>query len=302
VIATLHCGGQLLLSASKNDVVSFLQQHDIKVLFGVKATYQDLLHPSATNVLSSVNIGTAFSAGAPLPVDVHQKFTQQYRVSIKQDYGSTETGTISLEEHVIESGHVSDSVSTPFCVGFPLDHIQITTVPPNPDSVARRSNNGDELWVRGKAVAIGYLKEGLILPCVDHNGWFHTRDIVQVDQVSKRIFMVDRLRAPLLVNENTTVYPQFIEEKILEGYHAAWREGAPKSGIDLKIVIAVGNQKQSEFKVKLVVVPAEGVHISASSLEDWCKLQFPELLFIMEIVAEERLPRSPAGKLLLKYL
>jgi len=133
-----------------------------------------------------------------------------------------------------------------------LEHISIKTVP-----IKDWPFVGEELLVKGEAVFIGYLSAGFLLPGLDEESWYHTSDIVALDQ--RGIFIFDRLR-PEIVFKGHKIFPQVIEKKLVENIDG------------VKNAFAIQRGEESVIRI---IVTHEGAEISKILVEDWCASNFP---------------------------
>jgi len=233
----------------------------ITLLFGLATTYQALLRdPATAPALKTVRY--ALSAGAPLPAGLFDAFLAERGIPIRQDYGTTETGTISLD--------LLDDAS-PATVGAPLDHLEW-----------RLAERG-EMFVRSPAVATHYLASGTPAPLLDQHGWFHTGDIAAYDGVGFRL--IRRLR-PLIPVPGGVIDPDRLE-RVLESL----------PGVTEAAVLSAGRGSQSVVRAVVVTAALDVAAVLCQLRERVSPMELPDLV---EVRSE--LPHSPAGKILRKYL
>jgi len=233
----------------------------ITLLFGLAATYQALLRDTATaSALATVRC--ALSAGAPLPDGLFDAFLAERGIPIRQDYGTTESGTISLD---------SFEEPSPATVGAPLDHLDW------------RLAEGGELVVRSPAVASHYLASGAPAPLLDRHGWFHTGDIAAFD--GKNLRLIRRLR-PLIPVSGGVIDPDRLE-RVLESL----------PGIAEAAVLSTGSGPHSVLRAVVAPASLDAAVVLGHLRERVSPVELPDLI---EVRSE--LPRSPAGKILRKYL
>lgn len=233
----------------------------ITLLFGLATTYRALLRePATAPVLATVRY--ALSAGAPLPDGLFDLFLAERGVPIRQDYGTTETGTISLDLR---------AEASPATVGAPLNHLEW-----------RLAESG-ELFVRSPAVASHYLASGAPAPVLDRHGWFHTGDIAAFD--GKSLHLIRRLR-PLIPVSGGVIDPDRLE-RVLESL----------PGVTEAAVVSTGSWPHSGIRAVVVAAPLDAAAVLCQLRELVSPAELPDLV---EVRSE--LPRSPAGKILRKYL
>jgi len=233
----------------------------ITLLFGLATTYQALLRDTAI-APALATVRCALSAGAPLPGGLFDAFLAQHGVAIRQDCGTTETGTISLD--------LPDEPD-PATVGAPLDHLKW-----------RLADSG-ELLVRSPAVASHYITFGEPAPVLDRHGWFHTGDIAAFD--GRRLRLIRRLR-PLIPVPGGVIDPDHLE-RVLESL----------PGVTEAAVVPAGSGPHSMLRAVVVAASLDAAAVLCQLRERVPPAEVPD---IVEVRSE--LPRSPAGKILRKYL
>jgi len=231
------------------------------LLFGLATTYQALLRdPSSAPVLTSLR--SVLSAGAPLPDGLFDAFLAERGIPIRQDYGTTETGTISLD--LLHEPN-------PAAVGAPLDHLEWRLV------------ESGELVVRSPAVASHYIASGTLAPALDPQGWFHTGDIAAFD--GKNLRLIRRLR-PLIPVPGGVINPDHLE-RVLESL----------PGVTEAAVVPAGSGSHSALRAVVVAASLDAAAVLVQLRERVSPVELPD-----QVEVRSELPRSPAGKILRKYL
>jgi long-chain acyl-CoA synthetase len=134
----------------------------------------------------------AVTGGAPLGPDTF-RFFRAIGVKLKQVYGSTEAGLVSLQP-TAEAG--PNSAGRP-CPGYEV-------------KIAQRG----EVLVKGAGVFRGYLKnEEATREVIDRDGWFHTGDAGFIDPQG-HLVIIDRFKDVGTLADGTPFAPQFIENKL----------------------------------------------------------------------------------------
>ncbi|MGH2449360.1 MAG: class I adenylate-forming enzyme family protein [Chloroflexota bacterium] len=152
------------------------------VVFGLAGTYETWIEGRKPDAFG---IRWALSAGAPLPKGLKERCVENIGVTIRQDYGTTETGSIAIDttEH-----------AAPDDVGVPLPHIET------------RIHEG-EIEVTGEAVALGYLRAGQLLARQEQ--WYRTGDAGTFDEQG-RLRLGARMR-PVLQRGERLMQPAELE-------------------------------------------------------------------------------------------
>ncbi|MGI8827437.1 MAG: class I adenylate-forming enzyme family protein [Chloroflexota bacterium] len=242
------------------------------IVFGLATTFEALLEARLPGgALARVKL--AFSAGAPLPGGLFDSMLDRQGLAIRQDYGTTETGTISLD---------TGTWAAPSTVGTVMDHLQLRLSPPL-DQPLDEGEQG-EILVRSPAVAHAYSAVDGQVAAVDGDGWYRTRDVGYFDR-RQRLCIRRRLR-PLLRLPKNAIRPEALETVIrdMPGVHE---------------VVVVGRPHAGASDIRAIVV---GPGLEQAAVRAWCRsrLAAEEVPQIIEM--RDHLPRSPAGKILQKYL
>jgi acyl-CoA synthetase (AMP-forming)/AMP-acid ligase II len=190
---------------------------------------------------------------------------------IRQDYGATEVGTISLDTR---------GEPDPRSVGVPLPHMEVEMRPERRD---RGPEAYREVLVRSPATAAGYVDGGRLVPCVDRDGWYHTGDAGEWK--GSALTLGGRLREQVVVDGRPID---------LDRVEAVIRT-CP--GVEDVVVTTEGEGGSTTLVATVVAPSADGVE-----LERWCARALPPHEAPARIVLRRELPRSPAGKVLGKYL
>jgi acyl-CoA synthetase (AMP-forming)/AMP-acid ligase II len=245
------------------------------IVFGLGPLYQALVDSGDPYELRDAfrSVRLSLSAGAPLPPGLFDRFAACTGLPIRQDYGTTETGTIAIQ---------TEDVPNPEKVGVPLSHIEVRlgTQSGESDGPDRRG----EVQVRSMAVAAGYVTGGVLIPCTDEEGWYHTRDRASTGGGGE-LCLVGRLREPI-VTVGGVVQPERVESVIRS-----------KPGVREVVVLAT---RERPNRVMAVVEASDLLHREA--LLAWCRSHLAQHEVPAELDLRSELPRSPAGKVLQKYL
>lgn len=238
------------------------------MVIGLASTYQAFLDADLpADALASARV--LLCAGAPLPTGLFQAFEHRYGLAIRQDYGTTEAGTISIDY---------PGMADPDTVGHPLSHLQMRVSRDTKDPVD--DDEAGEIQVRGTAVAGGVLDSTGIHAATDEAGWYHTGDVGRLRD-DGTIRVERRLRHPVVI-DGITVRPEKIEQTI-----------ARMPGVEDVAVLPLDDDRGAAIRA---VVVASG--ISARDVEYWCVTQLPAGNVPRIIDIRSALPRSPAGKIL----
>jgi long-chain acyl-CoA synthetase len=263
-------------------VLADIARKKITIFPAVPTMYTALVnHPKIKEFdLSSVSMWA--SGGAPLPLDVLQRFEALTGHSPREGYGLTETaplGTLQIKNGPARQGSV----------GLPAPHSILEVVDLETGTKVLSVGEKGEICFRGPQVMKGYWKKREATEDAFRGGRFHTGDIGFIDQ-DGFVTLVDR-KKDMILSGGFNVFPRNIEEAIYE--HPAVAEvtviGIPDAyrGQSAKAFIAL-KPGQAPF----------GIDELRVFLSD--KLAKYEMPTEMEIRAS--LPKTPVGKLSKKEL
>jgi long-subunit acyl-CoA synthetase (AMP-forming) len=263
LLCALSTGARVALASNAASAVLIAEEWRPTILFGLPPVYESLLASKEPAWAGSLRL--CLSAGAPLDRWIYDSFLRSSGLHVRQDYGTTETGTIAIDVN---------GAARPETVGRPLPHVSVRVVPV-PGQTAQ------EILVRSPAVAPWYIDaSGELLSCLDSQGWFHTGDAGEVDP-SGNLKVQRRLRS-LVAVDGRPVDPYALEQ-VLAGVpgikEAAVYEYASGALRALLVPWAAHESEEVLTRARLACSPQ-----------------------IASFELRPTLPRSPAGKLLYKYL
>jgi long-chain acyl-CoA synthetase len=280
---SMRAGATLVLMADPNPFIlnrgralDLIQRHRVTLFPGVPFNFRLLAEAPEQADLSSLR--ACFSAGTALPHDAFRGFYERYGIAVRQLYGSTETGvmTINLD---------ADPVATAASVGTSVPGVQLVAV-----DVSRRpvsAGEAGELAVRGPAVARGYADADELSRESFHDGFYFTGDLGHVD-AQGRVFLTGRKKRFIEVRGHK-VDPVEVEDVLTA--HPNVREA---------VVVGVKGAVEGEEIVKAAVVAANGCE--QRELIAFCQQRLANFKVPQIVEFRDEIPKSPLGKILRKYL
>jgi len=172
----------------------------IKLIKLLKKFGVDISHKLLKDVYAPFggNLKQIVCGGAMLNPEVVKGF-RDLGVHITNGYGITECGplvSMNTETH-----------TEPYSIGKPAINLEIKVVDLNEDNVG-------ELCVKGDSVSKGYYKDAKATAEVfDKNGFFHTGDLVRVDNKG-RLFLSGRKKNLIVLSNGKNVCPEEVETEI----------------------------------------------------------------------------------------
>jgi long-chain acyl-CoA synthetase len=250
---------------------------------GVPTMFIGLLGHPLTSQLDLTSLKMCNSGGAPLPIDVQQRYQDVAGCALREGWGMTETTT---------SGTFTPKEAEPHpgSCGLPVPGSRMRVMPLDGSDRELPAGERGEVCIAGPNVTAGYWKRpDATAEAMTADGFLRTGDIGYMDE-DGWVYIVDRTKDMILCS-GYNVYPRTIEEAIYEhpsveevsviGVDDPYRGQAPKAFIKLK----TGAEPLYFDELQAFLAPRLGKH---------------ERLQAMEI--RDALPRTPVGKLSKKEL
>jgi long-chain acyl-CoA synthetase len=250
---------------------------------GVPTMFIGLLGHPLTSQLDLTSLKMCNSGGAPLPIDVQQRYQDVAGCALREGWGMTETTT---------SGTFTPKEAEPHpgSCGLPVPGSRMRVMPLDGSDRELPAGERGEVCIAGPNVTAGYWKRpDATAEAMTADGFLRTGDIGYMDE-DGWVYIVDRTKDMILCS-GYNVYPRTIEEAIYEhpsveevsviGVDDPYRGQAPKAFIKLKS----GAEPLDFAELQAFLAPRLGKH---------------ERLQAMEL--RDALPRTPVGKLSKKEL
>jgi len=280
----LASGNELLLR-SRFDVEAVL--HDIEVnrvttFPGVPTMWIAFVnHPGIEQRDLSALRGCG-SGGAPLPVEVADRFQRISGLRLTSGWGMTETSPAG-------TGSPRDGPAKPGTIGIPLPGITLEIVAADDPHHVLGPGEVGELRVKGKNVMQRYWNRPADTAAAFADGAFLTGDIGTMDE-DGYFFILDR-KKDMILSGGFNVYPQVIEQAIYE-----------HPDVEEVLVIGVADPYRGEAAKAFVKLRSGASPLTLDALRDFLtdKIGRHEMPAALEIRAA--LPRTNVGKLSKKEL
>ena len=284
MLVAIATGSQMVLHIrfDPDRVLADIARKKITVVPAVPTMYTALVnHPKVKEFdLSSVTIWA--SGGAPLPMDVLQRFEALTGHSPREGYGLTETAPLGTMQ-------TKDGAARQGSVGLPAPHTVLEVVDLATGATVLPIGERGEICFRGPQVMKGYWNKPRETEEAFRGGRFHTGDIGVLDQ-DGFVTLVDR-KKDMILSGGFNVFPRNIEEAIYE-----------HPGVAEVTVIGIPDAYRGQSaKAFIALKPGQapfGIDELKAFLAD--KLAKYEMPTEMEIRAN--LPKTPVGKLSKKEL
>jgi fatty-acyl-CoA synthase len=277
-IPTLHAAGRVVLMRAfdPRQVCDLLGRERATLLFGVPATWLELLKLDYFTAASYPTLRVLGTGGAPCPMAVIDRLAERGFILL-QGYGLTETapgGTlISVEDWHRKAG----------TVGKPMAHVGLRVV----DDVGRDVPPGEigEVWFRGPNLFAGYWnRPEATAEAFTPDGWFRSGDLGRLDDEGF-LTLVDR-KKDMIISGGENVYSAEVEDALFA--HPAVAEAA---------VIGVPDEHWGEA-VRAIVALHPGSAASVEDLIEHCRGRLARYKAPKSVVFVDALPLNAAGKVL----
>jgi len=258
-------------------VLKTIVSEGITMFFGVPTVFIKLL---STN-MSGYNLSSVryyFTAAAPMPVEISQRWHEQHGHVIHEGYGLTETSPFASYNHDLKYKLGS--------IGTPIENVEMKIV--NLDGMELQPGDLGEIVIRGPNVMLGYWNRPLETAQVITDGWFHTGDIGRMDD-DNYFYIVDRLKDMINVS-GFKVYPAEVENAIYK--HPAVAEVA---------VYGVPDILKGEI-VKASILLKEGQVATPEEIIAFCSERMATYKIPRTINFNNSLPKNATGKVLKQHL
>jgi fatty-acyl-CoA synthase len=212
--------------------------------------------------------------GEAMPIPLIEKWHKK-GVLIRQGYGLTEVGpNVSSLNH-------EDAIRKKGSIGTMNFYYDAKLV--NKDFETVKPGEIGELVLSGPTVTPGYWKNEQATIDTIENGWFHTGDLMTMDEEGF-YYVVDRIKN-MYISGGENVYPAEVEHIILS--HQAIAEVA---------IIGVPDEKWGESG-KAFVILKSGHNFNQQEMFDYCVERMAKYKVPKHWQVMDELPKNDAGKI-----
>jgi long-chain acyl-CoA synthetase len=274
MMLSLHAGATLypLAKFDRRLVAQTIEQNRITMWTGVPFMFATLATTPFRPEPDFSSLRLCISASAPLPKKVCAGFHQRFGHYLRQLYGSTETGSISVNL----ARDIENSLES---VGLPLAHVEVKIF----DEEGRDVPAGDigEVAIKSAAAIRAYDGDNASHTRAFRNGYFFTGDLGRkADDDS--LYLVGR-KGFLINKAGYKINPREVEELL---------EAHPAVG---DVVVFGMPTSYGDEKVHALVVLREPCTVE--SLMGYCRGKIADFKIPSVIEFTDALPRTPTGKL-----
>jgi long-chain acyl-CoA synthetase len=256
----------------RRTVAELIEKEQISVFIAVPFMFTTLAQTNFRKKPDFSSLRLCVSASAPMPKKLNHLFYENFEIYVRQLYGSTETGTISVNL----SPEVAESLES---VGTPIKGVEVEVF--TDDRGIAGVDEMGEFAVKSPAAIKGYDNLEEVNKETFRNGYFFTGDLGKKNGHGL-LYLVGRKK--FFINKGGyKINPHDIEE-ILESH--------PK----VEEVVVIGEPSSyGDEKVKAVIVPKNPC--TEAEIVEHCRGKIADFKIPTVIEFRESLPKSPTGKI-----
>ncbi|HEV3312604.1 MAG TPA: long-chain fatty acid--CoA ligase [Chloroflexota bacterium] len=261
------------------DILEAVQAFRPTALPGVPALFVSIVNSDRVKNYDLRSIRVCVSGGAPLPVEIAERFHAITGGHLYEGYGLTEASPLTHAQPYDRSAPAGS-------IGLPVADTEAMLV----DETGNQAPTGEpgELLVRGPQVMRGYWKEPEDTRAVLHDGWLATGDVARMDE-NGFFFIVDR-KKELIITGGENIAPREIEEAIYR--HPMVSEVAVAG-----IPHGAGGEAAKAF-----IVLKPDASITEAEMKRWLGDELAHYKVPRSVEFRTELPKSPMGKILRRVL
>jgi fatty-acyl-CoA synthase len=249
------------------------------ILWGVPTMLKMMSDDPAFDEVSLETVRYAIVGGEAMPEPLIRTW-QEKGVPIRQGFGMTEVGVncFSLPER--------DAMRKIGSIGFPNFYIDTRVV----DDDGRDVPQGEagELLMRGPVVTPGYWRDPEATAQAIEDGWFHTGDLVRVDD--EGYFYVVGRKKEMYISGGENVYPAEIEAVLYA-----------LDGVSEAAVVGVPDPQWGETGLAYLAC-TPGASLTADDVKTHCRAHLAAFKVPRHLRFLNELPKGHSGKILKKAL
>ncbi len=222
------------------------------------------------------------SGGAPLPLEVAQRFERLVGRRVGGGWGMTETAAAG-------TSHLMHGLFKPDSVGLPLPGIQACIAALDDPATILPAGETGELCIKGPNIFKGFWNQPEETAKSFHDGFYLTGDIGRMDE-DGMIYLVDR-KKDMIISGGFNVYPRTIEDAIYE--HPDVEECS---------VIGVPDSYRGQAAKAFIKVRDGATEFSLEELRHFLAERIGRHELPAALEFRDSLPKTPVGKLSKKEL
>tara|TARA_R110002110_G_scaffold307689_1_gene521386 strand:+ start:1644 stop:3323 length:1680 start_codon:yes stop_codon:yes gene_type:complete len=275
---TVQRGGEIVMLPrfDAKQTLAAITRAKITAMPGVPTMYQALLDHPDTDKTDFSSLKVCVSGGAPLSMELKNRFEAKTGAKLVEGYGLTEScGVVSANPYM--------ALNKPGTIGQPVPGTIVKLVDKGDPAKPAPEGEPGELIFSGPQVMQGYWN----LPEEDKqvfvDGFLRTGDVATIDE-DGYIKIVDRLKDMIAVG-GFKVFPSQVEEVLYK--HEAVKEA---------LVIGVPDDYRGESPKAYVALYPETM-ATGDQIMEWLNPQLGKHERVVDVVVRDSLPKTMIGKL-----
>jgi long-chain acyl-CoA synthetase len=261
------------------DIFEAVQAFKPTALPGVPALFVSMVNSERVIDYDLHSIRVCVSGGAPLPIEVAEKFHSITGGYLYEGYGLTEASPLTHAQ-------LSDKSAPLGSIGVPVADTEAKLVGDDGHEVA--VGEPGELAVRGPQIMMGYWKEPEETAKVLRDGWLFTGDVARMDHRGF-FYIVDR-KKDLIITGGENIAPREVEEAIYRN-----------PNVSEAVVAGIPHEMGGEI-AKAFIVLKPGCTVTSAEMKRWLSHELAHYKIPREIEFRDELPKSAMGKVLRRPL
>ncbi len=281
----LHLGAELYmhLRFDAGAVLEDIHTHRISVAPAVPTMFIALIHHPDVARFDLTSLKMCNSGGAPLPLEVQQRFMSLTGCRLGEGWGMTETASAGTYTPV-----TGDRPPAGSC-GLVVPGVRMKIAPLDGDGTVGRNERG-EICVAGPNVMAAYWNNPeATRASLTEDGYFRTGDVGYLDDQGY-VFIVDRTKDMILCG-GYNVYPRTIEEAIYE-----------HDDVEEVSVIGVADAYRGQSPMAFIKLRDGADEITLETLKAFLVGRLGKHEMVQALEVRDELPKTPVGKLSKKEL
>lgn len=280
---TTWVGGMIVMlpKFELGQAIRAIRRNGVTVLPGVPTMYTAIMNSATLQEGDLASLRLCISGGAPLPVELKERFARATTAVLVEGYGLTESsGVVAVNPF--------HGVNKAGSIGLPLPGTDIVIVDKDDPTRVMPVGEPGELTFRGPQMMQGYWQRDNSHVFV--NGLLRTGDVAYMDQ-DGYTFIIDRLKDMIMVG-GFKVYPRTLEEVLYQhpAVHEATVIGIPDDYL---------GQRPKAF---VVLKPDAAGSIDGEALKTWLNGRVAKHERVSAVEVRDSLPKTMVGKLSKKEL
>jgi long-chain acyl-CoA synthetase len=225
---TVASGGKLVLMHKWNPerFLQLIEMERVNGTTGVPAMVWQVLESPDLPRRDLSSLDSYGYGGAAVAPELTLKFAKLFpHIPPGQGYGATETSSVST------SNSAEDYLARPDSVGVAVPCVDLKVV--DADGNALPAGEVGELWIRGPNVVMGYWGKPEATADSFTDGWYHTGDVVRMDEEGF-VYILDRVKDMLIrggeniycveIEDVLVAHPAVIDAAVIGLPHRIWGE------------------------------------------------------------------------------